>query len=171
MTKRDLVFDASALIFAEPIFDFIVMQYDVKISPLISAETGISEGVSVISLEPDDVVFVCELLRRFFGKDSSIRYKKGYKLKHAGEAEALALAKRYHAPVVLHEKNPVLWAKMYKIESIELVDLPDRLNPIPTSNAIRFYELLCKQRSSNKACKKLAELRNPNRNRKKSKKW
>lgn len=157
--KRILVFDASALIFAKPILSYTQKDYEIKITHLISKESSISEGVSIEKLEESDVDFVYNCLKVVFDKDYAISYKKGRKIKHSGEIEALALARRYNAPIVIHEKLISSWAKMFNIKYIRLVDLPERIKSAPKEDLIKFYDTLCKQMSSKKACKKLEELR------------
>jgi predicted nucleic acid-binding protein len=156
--RRRISFDASALIFAKSILHYIKQDYEILVTPLIKNESGSSDDITVVQLEDEDKEFVYKVLRFAFTKDYAINYKKGRKVKNAGEAEALAIAKREDIPVVIHEKRISKWAKTWNVESIRLVDLPDRVEGIPVENLLEFYKRLCKQRSSEKACEKLDEL-------------
>jgi hypothetical protein len=156
--ERILVFDASALIFAKPILNFVQKDYKIIVSPLISEESGISNGISIVELDDGDKGFVYKCLRTVVEKDCAINYRKGRKIKHAGEIEALALAKRFNAPIVYHERLISLWAKMFRIANIRLVDLPEKTSSIPKESLLPFYNQLCKQMSSKKACDKYEEI-------------
>lgn len=50
-SKPILVFDTSALIFAKSIMSYVQKNYEIKITPLVSKESGISKGVSIEELE------------------------------------------------------------------------------------------------------------------------
>jgi hypothetical protein len=156
--ERVLVFDSSALIFARSILTYVQRDYKIVISPLISEESGISNGISIVNLEDSDRNFVYDCLKVVFCKDYAINYRKGRRIKHSGEVEAFALARRFDAPIVFHEKLIGLWAKMFKIEHIRLVDLPEKTASIPKQALLAFYDVLCKQRSSKKACDKYKEI-------------
>lgn len=158
-SKPILVFDTSALIFAKSIMSYVQKNYEIKITPLVSKESGISEGVSIEELGKKDKDFAYNLLRIAFFKDYAISYKRGRKVKHAAEIEALALARRFDSPIVFHEKRISSLARMYNIKSVRLIDLPDKVKFIPDEELIKFYDTLCKQRSSKEACEKLEELR------------
>ena len=158
MGQRSLVFDASALLFSKPILPFVQRNYIIAITELISIETGVSKGVTIIQLEDEDKDLAFNILKMGFGKEQAISYKKRGKMTHAGEAEALAIAKRLKIPVVLHEELPCRWCKAYNITYVKVADLPEKLGLIPIESLISFYEALCKQRSSQKACDKAKEL-------------
>ena len=158
MSHRNLVFDASALIFAKPILPYVKKEYEIKISQLVGEESGILAGVSIVPMSDVDKDFVYSLLRSNSGKESAVSYRRGRRVRNAGEAEALAIAKRLNTPIVLHDKLACTWAKSYRISLIELVDLPEQLRLVPQEDLIIFYGNLCKQRSSQKACTKYSEL-------------
>ena len=158
MAQRSLVFDTSALLFSKPILSFVQRDYIISITELISIEAGISNGVTIVNLEDSDKDLAFNILKRGFGKEQAISYRKRGKMKHAGEAEALAIAKRLNVPIVLHENLPIVWCKMCNIAYVKVADLPEKLGPVPVDNLISFYEGLCKQKSSQKACDKAKEL-------------
>lgn len=137
---------------------YVKKEYEIKISPLVGDESGVLAGVSIVPLDDTDKDFVYILLKNNSGKEYAINYKKGRKVRNAGEAEALALAKRLNIPIVLHDKLACTWARSYKIRLIELVDLPEQLRYVPIEDLTVLYGNLCKQRSSDKACVKYAEL-------------
>jgi hypothetical protein len=110
-------------------------------------------------LEDEDKEFVFNILKYCGKKDYAINYRKGRSVKNAGEAETLALAKRFGVSIVLHDKLACNWARTYRIGLIKVIDLPENLKSIPNEALIEFYGLLCKQRSSDKACERLAQLR------------
>jgi hypothetical protein len=156
--QQNLAFDASALIFSKPIMPHLCKAVRIVITPLVSEESGISDNVSIISLEEDDKKFVYDILRHTANKDCATNYKKGRRVRNAGEAEMLALAKRLGVQLVLHDKLACTWARTYKISYIKLVDLPDQLKSIPVDALIDFYQSLCNQRSSDKACERYSQL-------------
>lgn len=159
MRQRSLVFDASALVCSKPILSSIQNDYSIKVTELISKEAGISKGVDILELTDDDIKLAFRILRQGFGKEQAKSYLKHRKMKQAGEAEALAIAKRLNLPVVLQESLACSWCKMYQIRYIEIVNLPEKVSFIPINDQILFYEALCKQRSYlPKSCEKAKEL-------------
>jgi len=159
--ERDLlIFDASAIIFSKSIWKYIHQEFTIIVSPLIKNESGVSDGLEVVDLNDKDKEFVARTLHSEFSKHSATNYKKGKAPKNAGEIEALALAKRFHKPIVYHDNIVRRLAKARNIQSISLVDLPDRIDNIPKEDLIDFYKKLCRMRSSEKACQKITELMN-----------
>jgi hypothetical protein len=137
---------------------YVRRDFEIVISPLVCDESGVCSNVSIIPLDEEDKEFAYNILRYCSTKDCALSYKKGRKVKNAGEAETLALAKRFEVPIVLHDKLACNWARTYRVSLIKLVDLPDNLRNVPNESLIEFYGRLCRQRSSDKACEKFARL-------------